>query len=63
MLGAGWLVHDVKLAAGPILKAGFDKSAAGALQWRWSCSRCGQLAQYNSRLVELLRTPCGGQGE
>ena len=53
----------MKPAAGPILQVGFKKSAAGALQWRCSCSRCGQLALNSSKLFELLRTLCGEQGE
>ncbi len=69
-LGAVWPqlpaaagVRDMKPAAGPIPPMGFAKSAAGALQWRWSCSRFGQQALSSSRQFELLRTPCGGQCE
>jgi hypothetical protein len=50
-------------AAGPIPPAGFTKSAAGALCWKWRCGRCGLLAHNSSKLLELLRTPCGEQGE
>ncbi len=53
----------MKPAAGPILQAGFKKLAAGTLQWRLSCSRCGQLALNSSKLCELLCTLCDEQGE
>ncbi len=56
-------VHDMAPAAGPIPQMGFAKSAAGTLQWRWSCRRCGQLILNSSKLFELLRTPCGEPGE
>ena len=49
-------------AAGPISAAGFRKSVAGALQWGFSCTSCGVAAQGSSRLLEVLRTPCGGGG-
>ena len=48
---------------GPVGPAGWERSAAGALNCRWSCEACGKAAGNSSRLYELLRTPCGEQGE
>ena len=48
---------------GPVGPAGWERSAAGALNCRWSCEACGKAAGNSSRLFELLRTPCGEQGE
>ena len=42
---------------------GWPKSTAGALTCRWSCTTCGKSAGNSSRSIELLRTPCGQQGE
>ena len=48
---------------GPVGPAGWQRSAAGDLNCRWSCEACGKAAGNSSRLFEPLRTPCGQQGE
>ena len=37
----------------------WEKSAAGTIVCRWSCSSCGMKAGNSSRLLEVLRKPCG----
>jgi hypothetical protein len=56
-------VHHLQPEPGPIGPEGWPKSTAGALTCRWSCTTCGKSAGNSSRLFELLRTPCGQQGE
>jgi ferredoxin len=56
-------VHRMQPQLGPVGPAGWERSAAGALNCRWSCEACGKAAGNSSRLFELLRTPCGEQGE
>ncbi len=56
-------VHHRLPEHGPIPLAGWAKSAAGALQCRWQCAKCGRAATNSSRLFEVLRTPCGEPGE
>ena len=39
------------------------KAAAGTVAWKWVCKCCNALATNSSKLLELLRTPCGdGEG-
>ena len=54
-------VHHLLPEAGPLPRWGWHKTAAGAPQCRWSCGKCGRGAMNSSRMLELLRTPCGDQ--
>jgi hypothetical protein len=54
-------VHDLVPEVGPVPQWGWRKSAAGALQCQWSCGRCGRGAGNSSRMLEMLRTPCGDE--
>ena len=56
-------VHHLQPEPGPIRPEGWPISTAGAIKCRWSCTACGKSAGNSSRLFELLRTPCGQQGE
>ena len=52
-------IHDMQAEAGPGGPAGWAKNAAGTLVCKWACARCGKKAGNSSRLMELLRKPCG----
>ena len=38
---------------------GWAKKTAGTLECKWTCSSCGKKAGNSSRLLEVLRQPCG----
>ena len=52
-------IHDMLAEVGPGGPAGWTRNAAGTLACKWSCTRCGKKAGNSSRLLELLRKPCG----
>ncbi len=54
-------IHDMQTEVGPSRPAGWAKNVAGSLVCKWVCTRCGAKAGNSSRLMELLRKPCGSQ--
>ena len=52
-------IHDLHAEQGPAGPCGWSRSAAGTLECRWACRRCGKKAGNSSRLLEVLREPCG----
>ena len=54
-------LHHLLPEAVPAGQRSWTKSTAGSLSCKWSCGACSKTATNNSRLFELLRTPCGEQ--
>ena len=52
-------IHDMQAEDGLGRPAGWARNAAGTLVCKWACTRCGKTAANSSRLMELLRKPCG----
>ena len=52
-------IHNMVAEHGPGGPLGWTKTAAGTLQCKWACSACGKKAGNSSRLLEVLRQPCG----
>ena len=53
-------VHDMIPAAGPHLPGrAWPTLPSGAIVHTWRCRKCSKTAHDSSRLLKLLRTPCG----
>ena len=51
--------HHMAAVQGPVGPHGWSRKAAGTLECKWACSSCGKKAGNSSRLLEVLRQPCG----
>lgn len=54
-------IHHLQ-PVGPWPAAGTVPAKNGRLPWSWVCSRCGGKASDSSRVLEVLRKPCGNPG-
>ena len=52
-------VHHMVVEQGPGGPFEWTKKAAGTIMCKWSCNSCGMKAGNSSRLLEVLRKPCG----